>query len=123
LMVFPNLFILQADLRIIQPISATETAFYHYFVSLKGASPEINTMRLRRHEHAYGPGGLVSPDDAEIYERNQAALEARVDEWVLLQRGRHRETADENGLRVSHQTDETTQRAIWRHYKQLMQRP
>jgi hypothetical protein len=42
-------------------------------------------------------------------------------EWLQLKRGTHRERLDENGHTVGDATDELPQRAMWRHYKQLME--
>jgi phenylpropionate dioxygenase-like ring-hydroxylating dioxygenase large terminal subunit len=123
IMVFPNLFIINHDLRIIQPVSVKQSIIYQYVVLLKGAPQEVNVLRLRRHEYAYGPAGKILPDDMDIFERNQIALEARGHEWITLNRGLHRERRDENGLPIGHPTDELPQRAIWRHYKALMTRP
>jgi phenylpropionate dioxygenase-like ring-hydroxylating dioxygenase large terminal subunit len=122
IMVFPNLFIINHDLRIIQPVGVKESIIYQYVVLLKGAPQDINVLRLRRHEYAYGPAGKILPDDMDIFERNQIALEARGNEWVNLNRGLHRERRDDGGLSVGHPTDELPQRAIWRHYKSLMTR-
>jgi hypothetical protein len=122
-MIFPNLFLIQSDIRVIQPISVRETCLYQYVVFLKGAPQEINTQRLRRHEFSYGPAGFILPDDMDIFERNQIALEARLNEWLMLNRGVHRESVDDRGFLVGHVTDETAIRAQWRHYKGLMSRP
>jgi phenylpropionate dioxygenase-like ring-hydroxylating dioxygenase large terminal subunit len=121
-MIFPNLFLINADIRVIQPVSVRETFLYQYPVFLKGAPKEMNTFRLRVHEGAYGPAGFVLSDDMDIFERNQAALEARANEWITLSRGIHRERPGENGTITSRMTDEATQRGQWRHYKKLMQR-
>jgi hypothetical protein len=59
----------------------------------------------------------------EMWERNFRGTEARVNEWVTLRRGLHRERQDADGLRIAHITDELPQRAIWRHYQMLMTRP
>jgi fatty-acyl-CoA synthase len=42
-------------------------------------------------------------------------------EWLFLGRGEQRERRDEDGYRVSHATDETPSRGIWRHYRSLME--
>jgi phenylpropionate dioxygenase-like ring-hydroxylating dioxygenase large terminal subunit len=44
-MLFPNLFVIQSDLRVIQPVAVRETYLYHYVVMLKGAPQEYNTHR------------------------------------------------------------------------------
>lgn len=119
MMVFPNLFMLQNDLRIIVPISVNKTFYYHYFFDLDGAHPDINRMRRRHHEVSYGPAGMVLQDDIEVFERNQDGLESRIggpEEWLDLSRGMHRETVNDAGFRVGKTKDEIMQRAIWRHY-------
>ncbi|HEY7066566.1 MAG TPA: Rieske 2Fe-2S domain-containing protein [Chloroflexota bacterium] len=121
--IFPNFFYFQHDIRVIQPIAPGLSYYYEYPVLLKGVAPELNAQRLRRHEAAYGPAGFVLADDLEMWERNHRALEARLDEWMTLRRGLHREHPDADGLLVSHIADETAMRGIWRHYKALMTRP
>lgn len=124
-MIFPNLFITNfgIDMRTIQPLAPNLFYNYHLPAFLKGAPPEINTQRLRRYEGAYGPAGFFLADDMETWERNYRGIEARVNEWVILRRGLHRERLDADGLRIAHITDELPQRTIWRHYKMLMTRP
>jgi len=39
--------------------------------------------------------------------------------WIDLTRGQHREREDEHG-RVSHVSDEITNRGFWRHYLKVM---
>lgn len=117
-MIFPNLFLAELNILNIQPVGVGETIQYQTPVLLKGA-PEMNRRILRNTEGAMGPAGSLIADDSEMYERNQRGLEARSPEWLVLRRGLHREQR-ENGQLVSHHTDETTQRGIWRHYKKLM---
>jgi hypothetical protein len=40
--------------------------------------------------------------------------------WIDLSRGLERETVDEAGRRYGQVSDETTNRAFWRHYRSLM---
>jgi fatty-acyl-CoA synthase len=82
---------------------------------------EINRRRLNETYLIHGPAGRVAPDDVEAYERNQAGFQARVNEWLVLRRGLHREVAANGGV-AGHETDETTQRGIWRHYREVMSR-
>ncbi len=123
MMIFPNLFLVQNDLRIIVPISARLTHYYHYFLELDGADPIINTTRRRRHEVSYGPAGSVLGDDLDVFERNQVGLESNLDgrrQWLDLSRGIGREHRDENGFLVSSTKDETGMRGIWRQYLEAM---
>jgi phenylpropionate dioxygenase-like ring-hydroxylating dioxygenase large terminal subunit len=117
-MIFPNLFLAELNILNVQPVSVNETIQYQTPVFLKGA-PEMNKRILRNTEGAMGPAGALIADDSEMYERNQRGLEARSPEWLVLRRGQHREERQDGQL-VSHHTDETTQRAIWRHYKKQM---
>ena len=121
--IFPNLIFIQLQVRRIQPVSASETSVYYQPALLKGAPAEINTARLREHEWFFGPAGFGSPDDVEIFERQQLALQARVNEWLVLRRGLHRERLEEGGVRTSHIADEGHIRGIWQHYQQLMWQP
>ncbi|HXG36646.1 MAG TPA: aromatic ring-hydroxylating dioxygenase subunit alpha [Dehalococcoidia bacterium] len=125
--IFPNLFLLFEQVRVVQPVSVDECFIYFYPVLLKGAPPEINIGRVQRHNFGYGPAGFISPDDCEVFERTQQALVAREPEWLTFSRGLNRESFEVNdfGQRVltSAGSDETAQRAIWRHYKSLMRQP
>jgi phenylpropionate dioxygenase-like ring-hydroxylating dioxygenase large terminal subunit len=119
--IFPNLIFILNQFRVIQPVSVNHTIISYYPTLLKGAPEEINQRRLAETYLIHGPAGRVAPDDFEAYERNQTGFQARVNEWLLLQRGLHRETRD-NGTVSGHETDETTQRGIWRHYRDVMTR-
>ncbi len=121
--IFPNLIFIQLQVRRIQPVSAGETSIYYQPALLKGVSAEINTARLREHEWFFGPAGFGSPDDLDIFERQQLALQARANEWLVLRRGLHRERVEEGGIRTGHIADEGHVRGIWRHYQQLMLQP
>jgi fatty-acyl-CoA synthase len=118
--IFPNLILILNQFRVIQPVSADETVVYYYPTMLKGAPDEINQRRLSETYIVHGPAGRVAPDDFEAYERNQAGFQARVNEWLLLRRGLHREEHEPGGSVAGHETDETTQRAIWQYYRDVM---
>jgi len=118
--VFPNLICILNQFRVIQPVSVNETIVSYYPVMLKGVPDEINERRLVETYMVHGPAGRVAPDDFEAYERNQGGFEARINEWLVLRRGLERETREADGVVAGHETDETTQRALWRHYRRLM---
>lgn len=118
-MVFPNLFIAQMNILVIQPLSPSESTQDTTPVLLKGA-PEINQRMLRRSEAAMGPAGMFIADDGEVGERNQIGLSsAMYPEWLELSRGLERERVEGDRV-VSDETDEGTQRAIWARYTALM---
>jgi fatty-acyl-CoA synthase len=119
--IFPNIIFILNQFRVIQPVSVNETVIYYYPTLLKDVPEEINRRRLAETYLIHGPAGRVAPDDFEAYERNQLGFQAQINEWLVLRRGLHRET-NENGSMSGPETDETTQRGIWRHYRDVMTR-
>jgi phenylpropionate dioxygenase-like ring-hydroxylating dioxygenase large terminal subunit len=121
--VFPNMQIINNQIRIINPISAGESEVLMYAVRLSGVSDPMNEARLRQHESFYGPAGAGSPDDAEIFERVQRGMMCDVAPWINLSRGLGRERIDADGTIVGLITDEVTQRAQARRWRELMTQP
>ncbi|MBO4221725.1 Rieske 2Fe-2S domain-containing protein [Bradyrhizobium neotropicale] len=119
IMIFPNLFIAEIQLFVLQPIAVDETIQHVTALQFKGA-PELNRRLRQQTMGSVGPAGLLLADDTEMYERNHRGAVINDPEWVTLTRGLHRERRDENGYRIGHSTDEVPQRAIWRHYTELM---
>jgi fatty-acyl-CoA synthase len=118
-MVFPNLFIAEIQLFLLQPLAVDLTVQHVTAVQLKGA-PDINRRLLQQTIGSVGPAGLLLADDSEMYERNQRGAAALEPQWLVLKRGLHRERTDADGFTVADATDELPQRAIWRHYRELM---
>jgi fatty-acyl-CoA synthase len=118
-MVFPNLFLAEMNILVIEPVAPDRTVQWQTTVLLKDA-PEVNRRALRQTEGAMGPAGLLITDDCEMMERNQAGLAAHDPEWLELRRGTAREYPDGDGVLSSNVTDETSQRGIWRQYRRLM---
>jgi fatty-acyl-CoA synthase len=48
-------------------------------------------------------------------------VQVRRPEWLVLKRGLHRERVDDGGHLIGDATDEVPMRAIWAHYRQLME--
>ncbi|MGD0069612.1 MAG: aromatic ring-hydroxylating dioxygenase subunit alpha, partial [Streptosporangiaceae bacterium] len=118
-MVFPNLFIAEIQVFVIQPVSAGECVQYSTAVQLKGA-PELNRRMVSQSVGSVGPAGMLLADDTEMYERNQRGVAMLKPEWLDLRRGLQRELLDERGLKVGTATDETGMRGFWSHYLSLM---
>ena len=118
-MIFPNLFIAEMNIMILQPVSANETVHWTTPVMLEEGH-EINERSLRRCEGALGPAGFLIADDAEISDLNQIGMDNREPEWVMLRRGLDTERHAEDGTIVGGLMDETSQRAFWRHYRSVM---
>jgi phenylpropionate dioxygenase-like ring-hydroxylating dioxygenase large terminal subunit len=119
-MIFPNLFIAEIQLFVIQPRAVDDTVQHVTALQFKGA-PDLNRRLRQQTMGSVGPAGLLLADDSEMYERTQRGVLSRDPEWLFLGRGRHRERNDENGYRVAHVTDELPSRGIWRHYRALME--
>jgi len=119
-MVFPNLFIAEIQLFVIQPLAVDETVQHVTAVQLKGA-PDMNRRMLQQTIGSVGPAGLLLADDSEMYERNFRGVHTRDPEWLVLRRGMHRERLDLDGHTVGDATDEVPQRAIWQHWRELME--
>jgi len=118
-MIFPNLFLAEIQLFVIQPLAHDLTVQHVTAVQLKDAL-EMNGRMLQQCIGSVGPAGLLLADDTEMYERNQAGVAELRPEWVDVRRGVHREYVDERGLTVGGATDETAMRGFWKHYKHLM---
>lgn len=119
--IFPNLFVLQQDARVVQPVSPELSYVYNYPALLKGAPESVNVSRLRRHENAYGPAGNVLSDDLDVFARNQRSFaDGETGAWLRLDRGTHRLRTDEEGREIGHITDELGQRSFWRAYNHWM---
>ena len=119
IMIFPNLFIAEIQMFVIQPISVNESIQHVTAVQFKGA-PDINRRLRQQTMGSVGPAGFLLADDTEMYERNHRGAMIRNPEWIVLTRGEKRESRDERGHRIGHSTDEVSQRGIWRHYLKLM---
>jgi phenylpropionate dioxygenase-like ring-hydroxylating dioxygenase large terminal subunit len=118
-MIFPNLFIAEIQIFVIQPTAVDETIQHVTAIGFKDA-PQLTRRMLQQTLGSVGPAGFLLADDSEMYERNQQGVQALAPEWLVLRRGLNRERLDERGRRIGHTNDEVPIRAIWQHYKQLM---
>lgn len=119
-MIFPNLFIAEIQIFVIQPVAVDETVQHVTALQFKGA-PDLNRRLRQQTMGSVGPAGFLLADDSEMYERTQRGVQARLPEWNYLGRGKHRERRDADGLLIGDATDEVTSRGIWRHYRTLME--
>jgi len=118
--VFPNLVVLQNQIRTIRPVAVDRTEVFLNPVLLAGAPDPVNATRLRVHEMFYGPGGGGVPDDIEMFRRVQIGLDSSIDPWIRFWRGPHREEPDTDGTLFGQMTDEVSQRAMWREWGRRM---
>lgn len=118
-MIFPNLFIAEVSMFVIQPLAVDLTVQHATAIQLKG-TPDLNRRLLNQSVGSVGPAGMLLADDTEMYERNQRGVQMRDPAWVEVRRGLHREERDEHGHRVGTATDEVGMRGFWAHYQRLM---
>ena len=118
-LIFPNLFLGETNIAIVQPVSVEECVHWHTPMFLKGV-PEFRGRLLRMAEAGMGPASFLMPEDLTVASRNQLGLHAATAPWLELSRGLNREWVDAEGRRVSHVTDETTNRALWQHCRAVM---
>lgn len=119
-MVFPNLFIAEIQMFVLQPTAVDESIQHSTAVQFPGCD-DMNRRLLQQTIGSVGPAGFLLADDTEMYERNQRGVTALQPEWLVIKRGTHRERRDENGFLIGNNTDEVPQRGIWRHYRSLME--
>lgn len=119
LLIFPNLQIIGAQIRVIHPRTVTYSEVELYPYLHDGASDEANTARLRLHEAFYGPSGGGGPDDVEMFDRVGVGLAAEGVEWLPFLRGLRREELD-GEARWGHVTDEQPQRGFYQRWLDLM---
>lgn len=117
--IWPNLFLAEMQIMYVEPVAVERSIQYTAPVSLVGAD-EMNARIIRQAEGAMGPAGFLIADDAEMGERNQMGLHAREPEWVLFSRGLAAETSEPAGITSYDRTAETSQRGMWRRYRDLM---
>jgi phenylpropionate dioxygenase-like ring-hydroxylating dioxygenase large terminal subunit len=118
-LIFPNLFLGETNIAIVQPVSVDACVHWHTPMFLAGV-PQFRGRLLRMAEAGMGPASFLMPDDLIVASRNQVGLHARAAEWLELSRGLERERVDADGRAVSHVTDETTNRGLWKHYRAVM---
>ncbi|WP_162186109.1 aromatic ring-hydroxylating oxygenase subunit alpha [Amycolatopsis jejuensis] len=120
LIIFPNLYFAFGNVRVIHPVAANATDVEFFPLWLENAPDDVNAERLRQHEEGFPPGGFITPDDYEVYELIQKAIEADANPWMLLDRGMGQEEHTPDGEVRGDTTDELPQRAIYAHWARLM---
>jgi phenylpropionate dioxygenase-like ring-hydroxylating dioxygenase large terminal subunit len=120
LFIFPNLFLFESHIRVIQPVSVSETIVTMLPILLDGIPDSMNAARMRAHERFFGPAGFGTPDDVEMFVNCENGMRARAVEWVRLDRGLHRELLH-GDVHTGHSTDETPQRSAYRQWRRAMQ--
>jgi len=118
--IFPNLQLIGNQIRVVVPVAADHTEVLAFPVRLGGVSDEINARRLRMHESFFGPSGVGTPDDTEVFERAQRGMQVDEAPWIDISRGKCREVRNPDGTIIGHMTDEVPQRGQFRAWRALM---
>lgn len=119
LAVFPNLMVVQSQLRVVFPVRPDYTEVEAYATEVDGVPQAVNDLRMRIVERFWGPCGFGSPDDLEIFERFHATMSDRTPQWLMLSRGEEREV-DEGGETVAYGSDEGPLRSYYRAWVRCM---
>lgn len=120
--IFPNLGLIQSQIRVIRPIAADETEVTLYATELAGVDPRVNYLRRRAQEVFFGPAGLGGPDDVEMFRRCQSGLNASSVGWTVLARGFDPDTPETEGSEGDFAA-ENAQRGQYREWLRLMEAP
>ncbi len=101
LALYPNVFLMDqfsTQIRVVRPISASQTEVTIYCFAPKGESAENRATRIRQYEDFFNVSGMGTPDDLEEFRACQSAYEGAGALWNDLSRGALRWIAgpDEN---------------------------
>jgi len=118
--VWPNLQLIGSEVRVIRPLASGYTEVFGYPAMLAGVPGEINERRLRGYEWFNTVAAFGTPDDREIFERNQIGLQNDKEPWQVVSRGLGKAEVREDGVVVGNITDEVTQRTQLRQWAKAM---
>ena len=118
--VWPNLQLIGSEVRVIRPLASGYTEVFGYPAMLAGVPDEINERRLRGYEWFNTVAAFGTPDDREIFERNQIGLQNDKEPWQVVSRGLGKAEVREDGVVVGNITDEVTQRTQLRQWAKAM---
>lgn len=119
LALYPNVVLIQAQIRVIQPVAADRTDVAVFVTYGKNAPESLTKLRLREIETFFSPAGFGTPDDIEMFDRAQRGLHNGEREYLTFSRGLEREEVDGN-WRIGRASDEVANREQIRMYDSLM---
>jgi hypothetical protein len=99
--VYPNLSFMSQfqQLRVVHPISVSETVVHTYSFRLRGAPARMFENTVSFANIVNGTGSLVLTDDLEIYTRIGLGLTSTGSEWLEIGRGYRGDLPDDHGGR------------------------
>jgi len=117
---FPNVFLFDNLIRVIQPISPEKTIVTSSGLLLRGAPDEINRVRLIEMQSRLSTTGMINPDDLEMFASNQTGMRGAKMKWIVLSHGMGQEEHVGGSELLGEDTAEVPQRAIYREWTRLM---
>jgi phenylpropionate dioxygenase-like ring-hydroxylating dioxygenase large terminal subunit len=117
---FPNLFLFDNLIRVIEPVACDRTNVTSYPLLLPGVSEELNRVRLMEGQTRLGTAGMVGLDDLEMFASNQTGMRSARMQWIVLSHGMAQDRPCEGTEWVGDDTSELPQRAIYRQWAKLM---
>src|SRR5215475_5186063 len=99
--VYPNLSFMSQfqQLRVVHPLSVSETAVHTYTFRLRGAPARMFENAVSFANVVNGTGSLVLTDDLEIYHRLDMGMSSTGSPWLEIGRGYRTDQPDEHGGR------------------------
>ena len=124
LVIFPNMAVSDNHIRVMRPISVSESEVRQYHFKRVGVSDEMIATSIFGHQVFYGPAGFGSPDDLEVFARMDEGYRAGTvhekAQWALFNRGYTGETLGPSGERIAHTSSEVETRANYYAWRALM---
>jgi benzoate/toluate 1,2-dioxygenase subunit alpha len=118
--VFPNLFLFDNLIRVIQPVAVDQTNVLSYPLSLRGVPEEFNRVRFQEMQGRLSTTGIVSEDDLEMFVANQTGMRNSKMRWIDLSHGKAQEQSLGGSEILGDDTSELPQRAMYRQWRSLM---
>jgi len=81
-MIFPNLFIAEIQMFVIQPLAVDDSVQHVTALQFKGA-PDMNRRLSQQTMGSVARPDCYWPDDSEMYERCHRGVLARNPEWIF----------------------------------------
>lgn len=117
---FPNAFLFDNLIRVIQPVSAEQTSVASYPILLRGVPDELNRTRFRELQGRLSTTGMVSEDDLEMFVGNQTGMRSTKLHWIDLSHGKGQERPVTGSEVIGDDSSELPQRAMYRQWLSLM---
>lgn len=117
---FPNVFLFDNLIRVIQPVAADQTNVFSYPLLLRGVPEHFNRIRFQEMQSRLSTTGMVSEDDLEMFVANQTGIRNTKMRWINLSHGKGQEQPVGGSEILGDDTSELPQRSMYRQWRSLM---